>query len=162
MSWSRDEAYAQDPRERVFACVDTGQSVSVLAPTLLVSVPSVRKMLSRRRATGEARARPTLLPDRAPARAARCSDPRVCRSQPRHDTGGTTDLGARGASALRQLDRAIHDTSWHRPDAKKDHHEAKQNRDDVAQASERRITDQIRIPSSIHLNSNALPPVRRP
>lgn len=58
MSWSRGKAYAQDLRDRVFACADRGQPVVVVARTLLVSVSYVSKVLSRRRSTGETAARP--------------------------------------------------------------------------------------------------------
>lgn len=58
MSWSRGKAYAQDLRDRVFACADGGQPVGVVARTLLVSVSYVSKVLSRRRGTGETAARP--------------------------------------------------------------------------------------------------------
>lgn len=58
MSWSRGKAYAQDLRDRVFACADGGQPVGVVARTLLVSVSYVSKVLSRRRGTGETTARP--------------------------------------------------------------------------------------------------------
>jgi len=58
MSWSRGKAYAQDLRDRVFACADRGQPVGVVARTLLVSVSYVSKVLSRRRSTGETAARP--------------------------------------------------------------------------------------------------------
>ena len=58
MSWSRGKAYAQDLRDRVFACSDGGQPVGVVARTLLVSVSYVSKVLSRRRSTGETAARP--------------------------------------------------------------------------------------------------------
>ena len=58
MSWSRGKAYAQDLRDRVFACADGGQPVGVVARTLLVSVSYVSQVLSRRRCTGETAARP--------------------------------------------------------------------------------------------------------
>ena len=58
MSWRRGKAYAQDLRDRVFACADAGQPVGAVARSLLVSVSYVSKVLSRRRSTGETAARP--------------------------------------------------------------------------------------------------------
>ena len=58
MSWSRGKSYAQEVRDRVFACVDAGQPVGTVARTLRVSISYVSKVLSRRRSTGETAARP--------------------------------------------------------------------------------------------------------
>jgi transposase len=58
MLHQRGKAYSQDLRERVFAASDGGSAVGVIAKTLMVSVSYVSKVLSRRRLTGETRARP--------------------------------------------------------------------------------------------------------
>jgi transposase len=58
MLWRRGKAYSQDLRERVFATADDGAPVGQIASLLRVSVSYVSKVLSRRRKTGEASARP--------------------------------------------------------------------------------------------------------
>ncbi len=58
MVWQRGRAYSQDLRERVLAGEDAGMSVGQIARHFSVSVSYVSKVLSRRRLTGETRARP--------------------------------------------------------------------------------------------------------
>lgn len=57
MLWQRGKSYSQDLRERVFAAADDGEAVGQIAAMLRVSVSYVSKVLSRRRLTGETRAR---------------------------------------------------------------------------------------------------------
>jgi transposase len=57
MLWQRGKAYSQDLRERVFATADEGKAVGQIAALMLVSISYVSKVLSRRRTTGETRAR---------------------------------------------------------------------------------------------------------
>ncbi len=58
MLWQRGKAYSEDLRARVFALADAGTPVGQTAAALRVSVSYVSKVLSRRRETGEASARP--------------------------------------------------------------------------------------------------------
>jgi transposase len=57
MLWQRGKAYSQDLRERVLAGEDSGMAVGQIAKRLHVSVSYVSKVLSRRRKTGETKAR---------------------------------------------------------------------------------------------------------
>jgi transposase len=57
MLWRRGRAYSQDLRERVLAGEDSGMAVGQIARRLHVSVSYVSKVLSRRRKTGETKAR---------------------------------------------------------------------------------------------------------
>jgi transposase len=58
MLFRRGKSYSQDLRERVFAAADAGEAVGQIARMLQVSVSYVSKVLSRRRDTGETKARP--------------------------------------------------------------------------------------------------------
>ena len=58
MLWHRGKPYSQDLRERVFAAADDGEPVGRIATMLRVSVSYVSKVLSRRRLTGQTKARP--------------------------------------------------------------------------------------------------------
>jgi transposase len=58
MLWQRGKPYSQDLRERVFAAADDGEPVGHIAEMLRVSISYVSKVLSRRRLTGQAQARP--------------------------------------------------------------------------------------------------------
>lgn len=53
MSWRRGQSYSQDLRDRVFAAIDSGLSVSETARSFSVSGEYVRLALRRRRLTGE-------------------------------------------------------------------------------------------------------------
>lgn len=135
MDWSRGKAYAQDLRDRVFAHADGGHPVGVVAHTLLVSVSYVSKVLSRRRGTGETAARPRRC--HVPPKLAHLhqGDPRARWGPFRHHIDGAADLAARDASGLGQLDPAVRDPAWPRPDAqKKTIHAVEQDRDDVVLA----------------------------
>jgi transposase len=58
MLYQRGRAYSQDLRERVLASEDAGLRVGQIAQRFQVSISYVSKVLSRRRLTGETRARP--------------------------------------------------------------------------------------------------------
>ena len=58
MLWERGKSYPQELRERVFVHADAGMVVGAIARILVVSVPYVSKVLSRRARTGETTARP--------------------------------------------------------------------------------------------------------
>jgi transposase len=58
MAWKRGKPHAQALRDRVFMAADAGSRVGQIAQRLFVSVSYVSKVLSRRRQTGQTRARP--------------------------------------------------------------------------------------------------------
>ena len=58
MLWHRGKPYSQDLRARVFAAADDGEPVGRIATMLRVSLSYVSKVLSRRRLTGQSKARP--------------------------------------------------------------------------------------------------------
>jgi transposase len=58
MAWRRGQALSEDLRCRVLAAIDRGMNVYEAAPLFAVSVSYIYKALIRRRATGEATARP--------------------------------------------------------------------------------------------------------
>lgn len=60
MAWRRGQSYSEDLRGRVLAAVEGGMGAYAVAALFRVSVSYVYKALGRRRATGEATARPRL------------------------------------------------------------------------------------------------------
>jgi hypothetical protein len=58
MLWRRGTSYSQDLRERVVAAADDGEPVGRIATMLRVSISYVAKVLTRRRVTAQATARP--------------------------------------------------------------------------------------------------------
>ena len=57
MAWRQGQAYSDDLRARVLAAVDGGMAARAVASLFRVSVSYIYKALTRRRRTGETRAR---------------------------------------------------------------------------------------------------------